>query len=418
MARALLGVRRRKAYQVNNHNDTRTCSNHVFPVQIALLLVAGQNLLAGGFQLPDQDAFATARGEAFVATADNASAIYYNPAGIGQLRGHNLRGGLYSIWYQSSYDDAGGQNRKSKGSVHPVPQLFYAYGCETIPFSFGLGVYSPYGLSQEWPQDVPFRQAAIKGSLTYLTVNPTVAWRVTPALSIAAGLTVNRGEADLSQGLMPSPVPGDVFRFKGDGVDVGVNLGLLWQVSSNVSVGASYRGPTTIKMKGTAELPIFAPEGAAETSFPFPQNLVGGVSWRPTPKWNLEVDVEWTDWNRVNALTVTSTYLPPASTVLNWESSYYYEFGVTRYFENGWHVSAGYVFNQNSMPDANYNPLIADLDKHFVSAGAGYQAARWSFDLAYQFGYGPDRNVQAGTVADGRYSFVSHALSASVGYKF
>ncbi|MHB8523020.1 MAG: hypothetical protein ACYDH9_20000 [Limisphaerales bacterium] len=40
-----------------------------------------------GIRIADQDAEATARGNAFAATADNPSAIYYNPAGITQLDG-------------------------------------------------------------------------------------------------------------------------------------------------------------------------------------------------------------------------------------------------------------------------------------------------------------------------------------------
>jgi hypothetical protein len=32
--------------------------------------------------------------------------------------------------------------------------------------------------------------------------------------------------------------------------------------------------------------------------------------------------------------------------VLEWQSSWYYEFGVTRYLDNGWHVSGGYIFNE------------------------------------------------------------------------
>jgi hypothetical protein len=35
-----------------------------------------------GFRLPNQDPVAIARGNAFAATADNPSAMYYNPAGI------------------------------------------------------------------------------------------------------------------------------------------------------------------------------------------------------------------------------------------------------------------------------------------------------------------------------------------------
>jgi long-chain fatty acid transport protein len=109
---------------------------------------------------------------------------------------------------------------------------------------------------------------------------------------------------------------------------------------------------------------------------------------------------------------------------LNWRSSWYYEFGATHYFDNGWHVSAGYIFNENSMPDANYTPLVADLDRHFFSAGVGYKGPRWNFDLAYQFGYGPKRTVTGsgysaiGQTADGYYEFISHAVSLSVGLSF
>ena len=58
---------------------------------------------ANGFRLVDQDAFATARGGAFVATADNASAVYYNPAGLTQLEGVNFRGGVYGIYLDPTY---------------------------------------------------------------------------------------------------------------------------------------------------------------------------------------------------------------------------------------------------------------------------------------------------------------------------
>jgi long-chain fatty acid transport protein len=386
--------------------------------------IMNQAAVAGGFRIDSQDAFASARGEAFAATADNASAIYYNPAGIAQLRDSNIRAGAYNIWFQSSYESPG-NSAKSEGKIHPIPQFFYAYGFEEIPFSFGLGAYSPYGLSIEWPDTTPFRQTAVKGSLQYLTLNPVAAWRVTPTLSVAGGLTWNHGETDLRQGLFPvgNPlyVPGDQVRFKADGNDVGYNLGLLWQVSSNVSVGVAYRSSTTIKMEGdvTITSPFVNANSAAETSFPFPDNIVGGISWRPTPHWNLEFDLDWTDWNRVNSLQVNSAVpLPP--TPLNWESSFFYEFGATRYFDNGWSVSAGYIYNQNSMPNEYYNPFVADQDKHFFCLGTGYKGKHWSFDVAYQFGYGPDRTVTSvsNPGVNGTYSFISHALSLTAGFQF
>ena len=69
-----------------------------------------------------------------------------------------------------------------------------------------------------------------------------------------------------------------------------------------------------------------------------------------------------------------------------------------------------------------YNP--ADLDRHFLSVGFGHKGERFDFDVAYQFGYGPDRRVSGsapsatGQTADGTYNFISHALSVSVSWHF
>jgi long-subunit fatty acid transport protein len=115
--------------------------------------------------------------------------------------------------------------------------------------------------------------------------------------------------------------------------------------------------------------------------------------------------------------------------ILNWQASWMYEFGVTRYFDNGWHASAGFVFDENSVPNAYYTPLAADMDRYFLSAGAGYKGKRFDFDIAYQFGYGPAHTVTgstpssiSGTInnqnANGTYGFISHAVLVSVGMHF
>src|SRR5450755_2306755 len=156
---------------------------------------------ANGFQLPDQDAFATARGEAFVATADNPSAIYYNPAGITQLQGNNFRSGIYGVDLNFSYKSPTGTTYNNQDTLHAIPQFFYTYSLEELPLSFGLGVYSPYGLGNQWPQNTGFRTLGTKSSITYATINPVIAWQIIPSLSIGAGLTVNYADLDLQQGL-------------------------------------------------------------------------------------------------------------------------------------------------------------------------------------------------------------------------
>lgn len=400
---------------------------------VIMLGVSTLTLSATGFRLPDQDAFATARGEAFVATADNASAIYYNPAGITQLEGHNLRGGVYGIHIKTSYDSPSGGSFDNRGGSHAIPQIFYTYSPEKLPVAFGLGIYSPYGLSMEWPEDTGFRSIATETSLKYMTISPVVAWEIVPTLSIGAGMTLNYADIDLRQGFTPFP-NNDQFRFHGDDTDIGFNLGLLWKVCSKVNIGATYRSGTKMDFDGHTHTSMNAPvafftRSDAHGELPLPQTIVVGISYRPTPVWNLEFNVDWTDWNRINTVTIhQKTPAPgfPADVplVLNWESSRYYEFGVTRYFGTGWHLSGGYIFNENSVPDANYNPGVTDMDRHFFSVGTGFKGKRFDFDIAYQFGYGPEHKVTgsavspAGQSADGRYEYISHAVGLSFGWRF
>ena len=174
-------------------------------------------LSANGFRLADQDAFATARGEAFVATADNPSAIYYNPAGITQLEGEDLRSGIYGIYLDPSYNPPGsaangGNTYHSSDNLAAVPQFFYSYTPKNLPLSFGLGVYAPYGGSISWPDDTGFRTVATQGKLTYLTLNPVVAVKLLPSLSLGGGLMVNYVNMDMEQGLL-SFLPAAQYQF-------------------------------------------------------------------------------------------------------------------------------------------------------------------------------------------------------------
>ncbi len=364
----------------------------------ALLCAWAPALWATGFRVPDQDAFATGCGEAVTATADNPSAIYFNPAGITQLEGQNLRGGIYGLYLDPSYKSpVTGRSFDNENLWHAVPQVFYTYGFETLPISLGLGVYSPFGLSLRWPQDTGFRTVATQSEVTYATINPVVAWRILTNLSVAAGLKVNYGAADLQQGIVWPTTANDLFRFKGDGWSVGYNLGVLWKPIEQVSLGAAFKSASTIDMEGHTEyynnvpygpVPAFPQQTVdANAKFNFPLSANFGISYRPTPKWNFEFDAEMTDWSCLGTVTIHQAQpflLSPTGSkdlpfTLNWESSWYYEFGATRYFDNGWHVSAGYIYNENSVPDAHYTPWVTDLDRHFLSIGTGYNGQRLQF---------------------------------------
>lgn len=413
---------------------------------VVLLGISARNAAANGFGLADQDAFATARGEAFVATADNPSAIYYNPAGITQMEGGNLRGGVYGIYLDPSYRPPSGrydsgQIYHSSDHLAAVPQFFFTQTLKSAPVSFGLGVYAPFGGSMNWPEDASLNTVATQGKLTYLTANPAVAVKLAPSLSVGGGLMVNYVNMDLEQVVSYPTRDPNFFRFKGDGWSVGYNLGVRWQPTDQISLGATFRSLAAANLNGHTEFqyPPTTPYTTlpAQADFTFPLTAVVGISYRPTPKWNLEFDANYTDWSSFGNTTIAQQgsafgfpQLIPVN--LDWQASWMYEFGVTRYFDNGWHVSAGYVYNQTSVPNAYYTPLAADMDRHFFSIGTGFKGKTFDFDLVYQFGFGPTHTVTGSTPpivfsnfgsplthpADGNYGFNSGAVMVSVGMHF
>lgn len=422
-------------------NNSKTCPK-IGCATACFLSVAVTSTVAGGFDLPDQDAFAVARGLAVVATADNPSAIFYNPAGLTQLTGNHLEAGFYGIYLDPQYTPPGGGNTfHNQDPFGGIPQLYYVHGNEKQTFSYGLGIYAPSGLNVRWQDNTGFRTLGTQGSLEQIAINPVVAFRLLDTLSIGAGLSANYANLDLRQGILWPGQPYDQFRFQGEGWGLAGNVGLLWQPVEKLSFGASLHTGMKINLEGYTSAynnvaipaynyPAFATSTSAKADFQFPLKAEAGVSYRPTPKWNLEFDVDYTDWNSMGTVTIQQAHaFPPLfpqniPLPLQWESSMYYELGATRYFDNGWHVSGGYIFNQNAVPSAHYNTVVADEDRHFFSLGVGRKGKQFDFDVAYQFGFGPDRTVSgstpaaSGQTADGTYGFISHAVSVSVGWHF
>ena len=385
-----------------------------------------------GIRIVDQDAFATSRGEAFTATADNPSAIYYNPAGITQLDGTRAQYGVYGITLESSVNPAlpGAKDLDTKFEYQAAPQFYLTYKSPSAPVAMGLGIYAPFGFGLEYPDEASFRTLAKKGRIQYLSINPVFAFEITKTLSVAFGGSVNHGRVKLARGIVTE---GDEFQFKGDGVGYGFNAGVLWKPHPMHSFGLTYRSATSIDFSGHSRVRIpafsvatpfgpfkvqrFDSESDADLDFHFPQTIIAGYSFRPTPNWNFEFDLDWTDWDSLNTLTLHQSS-GNVALPFNWESSFLYEFGATRQFSHGFNVSAGYIYSENSVPNESFNPLIPDSNRHIISAGVGQTLERLSWQLAYQYAYGPHRKIDNGTLANGEYRFQSNAVTFSVGYKF
>jgi long-chain fatty acid transport protein len=424
-----------------------------------------------GFRLFDQDAFATGRGEAVVATADNPSAIFSNPAGITQLDSLTAEISGYGISVPVYVKDTNQNEYRSNDNLKAIGQFYLTAKIKNTPFTVGLGSYTPWGLSVNYPDNTSFRTLAKKGSINFETINPVVAVQLSRTFSLAVGLTINYAQASLEQGVLQV---GDGYKFSGSGTALGFNAGLLWKPDEHNSFGLRYQGATPIRFSGHSRFSINAdekrqisaandqiraanqaiaqiksaygvygktvvnsilasnglpsqpipevqskfPQQDADAKIMFPEFITAGYSFRPTKDWNLEVDVDWTNWDSLGVVTQHNQDGSNVELPFNYQSSFIYSFGITRYFKYGLHVSGGYIYSEATVPTQYYTPAVPDGRRQIFSAGVGQDLGNYTWDLAYQYSYAPTRKIDNGTAADGSYQFSSHALTLSFGLHF
>ena len=157
----------------------------------ALLSMAG-GVAASGFALIDQSG--SGRGNAFAggaASAEDASTIFYNPAGMSRLYGKQLVVAAHAILPSAKFTGtglAGTDMGGDAGGLALVPNGYFVM--EVNPqLRVGLGVGAPFGLQTEYTSTWVGRAHAIKSKLETINLNPSVAYRVNDGFSLGAGLT-------------------------------------------------------------------------------------------------------------------------------------------------------------------------------------------------------------------------------------
>lgn len=372
-------------------------------------------LLANGFYIPVQAPEATGRGNAWLATADTASAVYYNAAGLTQLGSPDLVVGAYSVRLGIDADLDSGGSYENDASWALLPQIY-----EAVPINdrlvAGFGMNTPFGLATDWGGNTPFRQLAMETELNYVTGWAVLGYKVTDTLSVGGGFGVHYADIMMKQGIT---YPGtDTFEFDGDGAALSWTVSMLWKPLEQHSFGLVYRSKSDFDLEGEAKNTYVPGSEGASMDFLTPATAAAGYAFRPSSQWSFEANIEWVNWDELNTLNLSKNS-GDVKVPFNWESNFIYSVGGTRYFDNGWNVSAGYNFIENSQPDANFNPGISDADRHWLNAGVGRQYESFQWNFAYQYAFS-DRDVSGspGGLADGAFKSRFHGLMMNCEWQF
>jgi long-chain fatty acid transport protein len=181
-------------------------------VRYALTLCIGIPALLGaqGFGIYEQGACSMGRaGTGVAAPCADGSAIFFNPAGLAGLKGGRVTIGATLLDVQGGFtDDLSQQKTNLDDPLIAIPQVYAAYGV-TPKLGVGIGLFAPYGLQTRWPLAFDGRFAGYNNVLRSVYVQPTVAYQVTPWLSLGGGLDIVFGSVELNQrlDLAAAPVP-------------------------------------------------------------------------------------------------------------------------------------------------------------------------------------------------------------------
>jgi long-chain fatty acid transport protein len=384
---------------------------------------------AGGIEVPMQSARASGQADAFIAQADDASAVWYNPAGLTQTRGTQAIVGGVGLFMNWNFDADNGGTDQSMNDEAFLPHLYVSSDFGTERFRAGLGINNSFGLSEDWGDTGPLRFIVDDAKLAAINISPAVAYQVTDALSLGFALNVYYARASIDRQaiLGAPPTPEGYFELDGHDWAVGYTPSFLWRINERHSVGGFYRSPVNLDIHGEAEIEMgdTSVVGPVRTNLPvmLPQQIGLGYAFRPIEPLKLEFDVIWTDWNALDRLRISSDnpLINGQQIPADWRSGFTYRLGGQYAINDNWTVRAGYAYSENAIPDQTYTPIVPDSDYHLIALGLGYTTGPLSLDLAYNFIYRETRHIDSAVLSptvDGDWQNTIHTVALSATYRF
>ncbi len=381
---------------------------------IALTAVfAGNRAWASALSKPSPvGARAIAMGGAYVAVADDPMAIYWNPAGITQLKGTCMSIGFDSTIPGLSYhpylptDPTGASTTTERAQVEFLPAPSFGVTTDRVkPVVLGLGFYLPYANGGKFdnPSQSPYNPN--DGRIYGLEIAPAVAFKVHELVSLGltfrADYVKNKLHGQLLSPSFGAPFAGNYGDIDTDGWGFGGSAGVLIGPYKGWRFGITYRSLMKSKPTGTFTLKDASGnvlgESDASITLTFPNQLRVGVSYEVTPKLLLAAGFDWEQNSAIQSFDVTvnsSAGVVWRQTPADYDDSYTMHLGARYTFNKRWSGSFGYTYDEGSIPDATQNRIVGDVDAHEITWGVSYNRDWWGIDFAYDIRFG-GRDVPA-----------------------
>jgi long-chain fatty acid transport protein len=404
---------------------------------------------ASGFQL--RETSAEALGLAYAGNgsrADTAATAFTNPAGLTRLTAPELEAGASAIFlglhFKGQATVAGklplpGDNGGNAGNTVGVPNLYGALPLSD-DLSLGLAITVPYGDQVEYTTSWYGRYLATKALALSYDINPSIAYRLAPGISLGLGFSAQYLKLDVSAAIpqfliLGAPTAPDAFnRYMGHDWAYGFNAGLLMDVGYGSRLGITYRSRTDHDTKGTLNFAGASPflklvNGAASAKVDLPDTAGASLTTDLSQDISLSGDVQYSHWSVLQQVRILSANAPIVNQE-NFRDSWMLALGGSYRLTDMWSVSSGFAFDQTPVTSRYRSVILPDTDHFILGLGTRYRATQnVSLDAAYAHVFTTNRpnmnssinntdSVTHAVVLQGSYGVDIDILALSARYTF
>jgi long-chain fatty acid transport protein len=350
---------------------------------------------AGGFAVREQSAYFQGMGFAGSAAGGDISSMYWNPAAAAALPGFNDSENAAGIFGSSKLTATNGlllnslePNTADIGTNNLVASSYTTYQVNDRLW-IGVSLNAPFGFITK-PDDRNWAgsAAAVTSKVFSLEATPTAAYKITPELTIGAGVQVEYVKVRLTRDGFDGIVP---YRaVKADDWGVGGTVGLIWEPAPGTSLGVGYRSAVSVDVSGGyLEGPsLRIPTGLythGSASLTLPDEVTGSVRQALNSQWTALATVEWQNWSRVGNVPITSGAFGTLETLnLNYRDGWFFSVGAEYAWSQQFTVRGGVAYEISPISDRVRDILLPDSDRIHLNIGGSYRVSeRAVVNVAY-----------------------------------
>lgn len=414
---------------MNLKNDTKIIS-------AVMLALVSQTAAAAGFSLIEQSA--SGQGLSYAgaaANAEDASVMWFNPAGLTQIEGHQLIGAVHVIAPKAQFRNEGTYSplgltsggNDDGATIGVVPNLYWKG--RVGDYDLGLGINVPYGQHLSYDADWVGRYHATETNLKTVNINPALARKLNEQWSFGFGLNAQYVDLILESKLnnaLAGGVGDANAKITADSWAYGFNFGLFYQPTLSTDLGFAFRSKVTHDAKGKVDYSDNLNPTLAAVKKLTDANVTSTVHLPATASFSIKqavgenlhllADATWTQWSDYKEL------------VIEFDSAQD-EFNARQDFKDSWRLSlggmvelteavklrAGVALDQTPISsEINRSPRTPDSDRKWVSVGLGYELSKTlNLDVAYSHLFAERADVKY-TTDDAQYLVGSYDAAVDI----